>query len=399
MSAEGANQPPRIPIWGIALLTFSGTLGMYVLVPALSQAADELFASNGAIQLTIGLYVLGLASGQLLYGPISDRFGRRPVLIAALSLFVAASLVAMLAQSTLVLIAARLAQGLGGCAGLVLGRVIVRDVFPSRDAAGRIALLNIIMTSGPGLAPIIGGFLTAASGWRSIFAFLALLGVGMLVFVWRIVPETRALRIDDPRTGIMKQYLHLLGSPIFMGYAVGGGCVTTAVYAVYTALPFIFSGRLRLPPQEVGFYLAVISVGIVLGNVATSGLVRRFRLASLVTAGSTLSLLAAIGILVVALSGEVSVPLVLGPAWLFAFAVGLAGPASITLAVDFSPDTIGSASGLYGFTQMLIGAACASAVGIGTNPALAMGIVLVIAAIVQQFAFYIARRAAPSNRA
>jgi len=380
-------------VWGIAVLTFSGTLGMYIFVPALSQAASDFAASPASIQFTISLYVLGLAAGQLVYGPLSDRLGRRPVLMGALGLFVLAGILAMLAPSTPVLIVARALQGMGGCAGLVLGRVIVRDVFPAREAAGRLAMVNIMMTLGPGLAPVLGGALTAGLGWRSVLLFLVLLGGAMLVYVWRFLPETRLLAEGGLASGALMQYRRLLRSRQFMAYAVGGACVTTAVYAIYAGAPFIFTGRLQRPPMEVGLYLGLVSMGIILGNVLASRLVRHVKLLTLVTGASLVSICAALGLLLVALAGTPSVLAVLLPAWFFAFAVGLAGPAVITLAIDAGPDGSGSASGLYGFTQMLVGAACAAGAGLGSDPALATGTVLLLAALIQQAAFTLVRRA------
>src|SRR3954454_23593720 len=152
-----SESAPRPPLWLLVLITLSGTLAMHMFVPALPSAAVDLGASVAAMQTTISLYILGLAFGQLVYGPLSDRFGRRPTLMLGLALYTAAGLAATLAPGVGALIAARLVQALGGCAGLVLGRAMVRDTAEAKDAVRRLALLTLMMMAGPGVAPLIGG--------------------------------------------------------------------------------------------------------------------------------------------------------------------------------------------------------------------------------------------------
>ena len=153
---ESPDRPQIAPLWLLALVTFSGTLGMHIFVPALPFAATDLGASIGEMQLTVSLYILGLAVGQLVYGPLSDRFGRRPTLMVGLVLYTLAGLAAAFAPEVDSLIAARLFQALGGCAGMVLGRAIVRDTSTPEASAQRLALLSLIVSVGPGSAPIIG---------------------------------------------------------------------------------------------------------------------------------------------------------------------------------------------------------------------------------------------------
>ena len=179
-------KPPRLaPLWLLALITFSGTLGMHIFVPALPYAATDLGASIGEMQLTISLYLLGLAVGQLWYGPLSDRYGRRPTLMFGLVVYTLAGLAAAFAPHVHSLIAARLFQALGGCAGMVLGRAIVRDTSTPEASARRLALLGLIVSAGPGSAPIIGSALASTLGWRSIFYLLFVLGIFNFICSWR----------------------------------------------------------------------------------------------------------------------------------------------------------------------------------------------------------------------
>jgi len=165
-----------VPLWLLGLLTFSGPVGIHIFVPALPAAAKDLHATPTALELTISLYILGLAVGQLIYGPASDRFGRRPVLLVGLSIFTIASIAGLFAPDTHTLALARFFQAVGGCSGLVLARAIIRDTSQAHEAARRLALTNLLVTAGPAVAPLIGGGLSALWGWRTILIGLSALG-------------------------------------------------------------------------------------------------------------------------------------------------------------------------------------------------------------------------------
>ena len=211
------------------MVTIGGTLAMHMFIPALPDAARQLGSSNGQMQQTITVYIMGMALGQLIYGPMSDALGRRPVLLAGLSIYTVASLLAFMAPSTDMLIGARLLQALGGCAGLALGRAIARDTATPENAVGSLALLNLMMMIGPGISPSIGSGLDAVFGWRSIFAALALMGLVTAIWVWRLLPETgRPTGQLNWRT-VRTDYRTLLGSPQFLGFAIGGGGATVSV--------------------------------------------------------------------------------------------------------------------------------------------------------------------------
>ncbi len=389
MSAEPAAKPaPKL--WLLVLLALSGTLAMHIFVPALPAAAQDLGAGKAAMQSTISLYILGLAGGQLVYGPLSDGYGRRPALLIGLALYAAASLGAAFAGGVQTLVAARLLQAFGGCAGLVIGRAIVRDTAAPTDAVRRLAMMNLALTVGPGLAPIVGGAISATLGWRFILLGLSALGVVTMLLAARYLPETGQPTGTLSARILADDYRRLLGSRAFLGFAVGGGCATTSMYAFIAAAPFIFTEDLHQPPQAVGLYLAVLIVGVSVGSVLATRLVRVLPIERLMVGANLLSVFGALTFLVSVLLGHASVPTVVGSMLLFTLGAGMASPAALTKAVSVDPKVVGSAAGLYGFTQMAIGALCTSLAGLGAEPAFASAAVLVAAGIVAQVAFWIA---------
>ena len=398
--AEGSSEAgrARVPLWLLTLFTFSGTLGMHIFVPALPLAAHDLGAGVSAMQMTVSLYIAGLAVGQLVYGPLSDRFGRRPMLIAGLALYTAASVAGALAANVDALILARLFQAFGGCAGLVLGRAIVRDTSHPREAVRRLAMMNLMVTLGPGVAPLVGGALALAAGWRAVFLALTALGLANLLLAWRKLPETGPPATSVKASRLARDYWSLLRSPAFLGFSVGGGCATTALYGFIAAAPFVFVNQLHRAPSEVGVYVAILVSGVWLGSVLASRLVMRAPLSRLLIGANGLGMAAAFALLGAALTGRLSVAIVIGSMFVFTLGAGIAAPAALTSAVSVNARVIGSASGLYGFTQMAVGALCTALVGLGQNPALSAGIVLSAASVVGQAAFWIALRQPTSGK-
>jgi DHA1 family bicyclomycin/chloramphenicol resistance-like MFS transporter len=385
--AKSAIGPP--PLWLLALITVSGTLAMHIFVPALPDAGEMLRASPSHMQLTLSAYIVGLAVGQLTYGPISDRFGRRPVLLAGLTVYLLASAAAYAAPTVDALIAMRFLQALGACAGLVLGRAIVRDNYSGEDAVRKLSLMNLMILAGPGLSPLVGSFLVVTTGWRSIFALLAILGLANLLLIWRLLPETARGQVQDAKE-ILLNYGRLLRSRRFLGFAIGGGFATTSTYAFIGAAPFIFVSQLHRPAEEVGIYLTVNIIGAWIGSLTTSRLIGRTPAHRIMLIGNFLSCVGGAACLYFALAGTHSVAAVLVPMLLFTYGAGMASPAALAQSLSINPEIAGSASGLYGCAQMAIGAVCTALVSFGGNPALSAGIVLLGAAVLAQLCFWAA---------
>ena len=358
-----ASGSRRAPFALLVALTACGTMGMHVIVPALPATARALHMSIGTTQLTITLYLIGLALGQLLYGPISDRLGRRPVLLVGLSLFTVASVATALAPNPAILIGARILQSIGGCAGLVLGRAAVRDGATPDKAASQLAMLTLVMSAVPALAPAVGGYLTAYVHWRASYVLLAAMGGATLLATWLAMPETNRDRIAGASArSLLGGYAFLGRSRLFLGYALGGACSTTSFYAFMSASPFIFENVLHRPTQEVGLYYVVLMGGVAFGSFLANRLSRRLRLRQGLRLANTVGIAGALAFAAIDAAGLLSGPAMTAAMTLFMVGAGMASPFALAGSVSVNPRTIGAASALYGFFQMGYGMLCTIAV-------------------------------------
>ena len=364
----------RAPLWLLVLVTLSGTMAMHIFVPALPVAGAALQASPASMQQTITLYVLGLAFGQLIYGPISDTWGRRPALLVGLSLYLVASIMALCAPSLQWLLAARLLQALGGAAGITLGRAIVRDTSSPERTTKDLALLNLLTLVGPGLSPIIGSYLADHFGWRAIYVFLVLMACAMVVCSYKLLPETNGQRRALEVSGIAKDYRSLLSNPAFAGFMLGGACSTTALYPYLATVPYIVHEQLGYAISSVGWFAAVTIVGASLGTLLTRRLVGRVSADRFLYGGAALGCAMAVALLVIHLMGWLTGPILIAITFTMTFGAGLASPAALAKSLSSAPGLTGSAAGLYGFGQMAMGALGTQLVGFGDDPAVACAV-------------------------
>ena len=347
----------RAPFALIVAITACGTLGMHLIIPALPETARALNVSPGAIQLTITLYLIGLAIGQLIYGPISDCFGMRPVLIAGLALFTLAGIATAAAPGVLTLVVARVLQSIGACSGLVLGRAIVRDLAPPDRAAAQLAMLTLVMSAAPAIAPVLGGYATAWIGWRAAFALLAIVGAATLAAAVLLLPETNRLQ-SGTRASLLVGSLRLFRSRAFCGYVLGGACTTTSFYAFMAASPFILIELLHQPTERVGLYYLLLMAGVAAGSLLANRIAGRIRVRVALRLANSFAIAGAALFMLADLTGIISVVTVIAPVVLFMVGAGMASPFALSGAVSVNPHAIGAASGLYGFTQMAYGALC-----------------------------------------
>jgi DHA1 family bicyclomycin/chloramphenicol resistance-like MFS transporter len=363
---------------------------MHLIIPALPDTARDLHVSPGAIQLTITLYLIGLAIGQLIYGPISDRFGRRPVLLGGLALFTFAGIATAAAPGALTLVVARVLQSIGACAGLVLGRAIVRDSAAADRAAAQLAMLTMVMSMAPAIAPVLGGYATAWIGWRAAFALLAIVGSVTLLLAVLLLPETNRAQTGT-RASMLVGSLRLFRSRAFCGYILGGACTTTSFYAFMAASPFILVDLLHQPTERVGLYYLLLMAGVAVGSFTANRIAGRVRVQFALRLANSLAIAGAALFLAADLTGMLSVTTVIAPVVLFMVGAGMASPFALSGAVSVNPHAIGAASGLYGFTQMAYGALCTVIVEVWhPGSVLTVAVVLLGSALLGQAALSLA---------
>jgi len=359
---DHARAQERTP-WGLlALLIATTSIGpttLNIVVPALPEIANRLASDVATIQLTVSIYLVGLATGQLFMGPLSDRFGRRPVLLAGLALTAAASVLALKMGTASSLIVARILQALGASAGLVVSRAIIRDLFDREHAASMIGLVATVMVVVPLFGPLLGGLLDMGFGWEAIFLFTAVTSALVVVWAALVLPETRSLNIPTgAKAGFFRDLIALSHSPRFFGYVLAGGFGSGTFFAFLGAGPHVIITLMERSPAEYGIWFAISSVGYMSGNFLASRLSTRLGIDRLIWWGIAVE---AIG--VVATTVLVGTLLHWGPAVLIfpqlivGIGNGLMLPGAISGAVSIRPQAAGTAAGITGFIQMALGAA------------------------------------------
>lgn len=374
-------------------ISISGTFPIHIFVPALPEAARDLAVSPAAIQLSITAYLVGLSIGQLVLGILSDQFGRRPVLLVGLALYVLASALAAMSPNLGMLLAARVLQAIGGCSGLVLGRAITRDAAGPAKAAAQMAILGASISIGPALAPIVGGQIAAHLGWRWIFIVLAGVNSALLLATVMTLPETYLARSRVAVGDYVRRYLRLLRTPIFLQFCIGGAFATTSFYAFVGAAPFILRETFGLSVDAVGVVFLLVVGSLTLGSLLASRVAGFLSPKIVVRAAVSAMTLASLLLVVLGLVDAMTFWGLLLPVMGITFSIGLCSPFAMTGAVNVDAAAIGAASGLYGCLQMAAGALIIAAVGmVPTELSMAMSIVLLGASGIACIAFWLPAR-------
>ena len=344
-------------IAGSAAIGALGPFGMHVLLPALPAIAVDFSASTSTVQLLISLSLMAIAFGNLMVAPLSDRFGRRSVIVAGLSLFLAGSLAGLLAPSLDWLIAARIVQAFGGGAAMAVARASVTDFFGIGRSANALATMATAVLVVPMFAPILGGFTVESAGWRAAFALALALGAGVLYFVLTRVEETHAAtRSAGPSLQTFISYRRLLGSPEYLRFVAFGSCMMGAVTVFITSAPHVAIDVLGVTPSNYGLLFFLPAFAAFSGFFYTARMAHRVGGARLMRIGAVLSVAGA-GTLAGGILLGISHPLALFlPGMLVCGGNALAAPNSTTGAITSAPDMAGAASGMLGFVQLLMGA-------------------------------------------
>lgn len=370
MPEPTARRRPAVLVSLIAAATL-GMLASTIYVPSIPAIAAGFGTKAARVQLTFVSYLLAFALGMLVLGPLSDRYGRRRTMIFGMALSTLASLACTMSPSIAFLIGARAVQGIGACAGMVVGRATIRDLYGRDGAAQVIAALAIVATLVQSFAPIPGGYLQAWIGWRANFAAVTLYALAATLLAARYVPDTRTISATASQaatklaTDMLAIYRRLAGARRFMAYAL----VATGAHAgfhIFTAgAPSVLIGGLGIRPEAYGFYASLPPIGFLAGSFLSNRLTCRLGIDSLIVIGSII--LAPAGLTMVALAmlhlhGPYAV---VGPMIFICCASGLITPNAIAGSLGVSATNIGAASGLASFLQMTGAAVATAALSLG----------------------------------
>jgi MFS transporter, DHA1 family, multidrug resistance protein len=376
----------------IVLLSAISALGpaaMQILLPALPIIRESFSVSISVAQLTLSLSMLSIAIATLVYGPLSDKFGRKPVLMGGMLVTLIGSIFCMLAPTIEMLIISRVIQAFGGAVGLVVARAIVRDVYGPADSARIIATLVMVMVVIPMLSPALGGELMVRFDWHAVFVFIAGLSALLMLVLTLRLPETLLEPVPFEGIGdVLSTYVRLLNSRIFCGYAFSVTFVSVVFFSFISAAPEIMVSALERPATEYGYYFIMIPAGFMAGNFLSTRFSKRMGIYRMIDYGSRISLLG-IGLALLLQVIGLHHPLALFlPVAIAIFGNGITLPNAQTGAINEFPRFAGSASGLTGFLQMAFSAAAAQLVAIIFNgTAFPLLILMLIASLFSLLSF------------
>jgi DHA1 family bicyclomycin/chloramphenicol resistance-like MFS transporter len=353
----------------LGALTAIGPLAIDMYLPSLPTIARELGATAAAVQASLAAYYIGIAIGQALYGPLSDRVGRKPALYLGLGIFCVASLGCANATGVRMLVAFRFLQALGGCAPIVVPRAVVRDYFDQHGSVRMLSMLMLVMGLAPILAPLIGGQLLVNFGWRSVFWLLATYAITWLTLVWIFLPESlpRERRRRQPIGVVLATYAQLARDRAYMGYALSGALIFAGLLAYIAGSPFVFIEIFHVPPERFGLFFGTNALGIIAGSQVNRWLAGRMATRRIVRIMLTVAMTSGLVLLFDAWSGFGGFAGILVPLFCFISSHGFVLPNTTALAMAPHGNRAGSASALLGTLQFVLGSAAGSLVGAFAN--------------------------------
>lgn len=384
----GARRTGLLVTFVLGGLTATPPLAMDMYLPSLPEVTRSLHAPAATVQLTLTACLAGMALGQLVVGPMSDRWGRRRPLLAGLAVYVVATALCAFAPGIGLLVAFRLVQGLAGAAGIVIARAVVRDLYDGVAMARFFSTLMLISGVAPVVAPLVGGQVLRFTDWRGVFVVLTAVGIALSALVWAKLPETLA-PADRHGGGVgeaLSAMRRLLADRVFTGYMLAGGFTFAALFAYISASPFVIQDLYGASPQTFSLLFGANSVGLVIaGQINGKLLVGRVALEKVLATGLALVVLAATALLLMSTGvlGRVGLAPVAAALFVLMSAMGLALPNTQALALMRVRHTAGSASALLGTSSFLVGAVASPLVGIaGEHTAVPMAVVQLVAATV-----------------
>lgn len=333
-------------------------LTLNIIQPSIPGFVTTFATDYATAQLTLTGYLLSFALSQLFHGPLSDRYGRRPIVLGGFVVFLIGTLACALSNSVETLVASRILQAVGGCAGFVLARAIVRDMHGREKSASQLGYITTVMVVAPMLAPALGGLIDLHLGWRGIFLFLGIFGAVVLAFASRQLHETRILVADAPRVSFAHSFSVLIRNRLFVAHTATLATTAATFFAFLGGAPYVVVTLQNEPPSTYGLYFVIGSFGYMTGNFIAGRTAERVGAASLIRYGTYI---AVAGALLMALSQWLwpMVPLALFlPMLPISMAQGLTLPSVTASAVSVRPDLAGAAAGISGAIQLGFSALC-----------------------------------------
>jgi DHA1 family bicyclomycin/chloramphenicol resistance-like MFS transporter len=359
----------KAPIGLVILLTslvMVGQMSTSMYLPSLPSLATDLSVEPAGIKLTMTVFLAAFAAAQLFFGPLSDRYGRRPALFLGLALYVAGTVGCALAPDLISLILSRFVQGFGACAGPAIARAMVRDRFERAEGARILAYICMAMAVGPAVGPIIGGLLQVHLGWRAIFAALVVFGAAVWIAAARGLAESLAKPSPDAlQPGkLARNYFELLTHRVFVGNMLITAFIFGGMFTYATGVPFVLIEQLGMSPDLFGMVFIFTVTGSVTGSAIASRAAFSVPGDVMTAIGAITSLTGGVLMLAFALGGAVSAVTIVGPMMIFMSGFGMAAPSAMAGAMAPFPKTAGAASAMIGFAQMAMAALGSTAIAI-----------------------------------
>jgi MFS transporter, DHA1 family, multidrug resistance protein len=380
-----AQVPPRSRLRYLELIVLMGVLQAFaplsidMYLPSMPLLEKVFHASTAQVQTTLVTFLLGFAVGQSLYGPVTDRFGRKPPLYFSLVLFVVSSAACALTTSIIALAIFRLLQAIGACGGAVVSRAMVRDLFPPEDLRRVFSMLILVLGVSPLIAPFIGGYLLVWFGWTSVFWTQAGLGAVTLLAMHFRLAESLAPEHARPlhMTHVLASYKQLFEDRTFVGASFVCGFSSAGMFAYIASAPFVFINLYKLPPQRFGWLFGVIAAGLIGASQVNGRMSHSIPLWQVLRVANLVQLVAGILVLVTALTGFGGLIGIFAPVFVYMCAVGFVFPNGSAIAMMRHGKMAGTASALLGTNQFAIAAVTTIALGaIDNATALPMAIVI-----------------------
>lgn len=349
----------------LGAITLIGPLAIHLFLPVMPAVKTAFAISDALVELTFSVTLFTMAIVTLFYGSLSDRYGRRPVLLGGLVLFVIGSALSAFAASVAMLIGGRVIQAVGAGCGLTLSRAIARDAYGPETLVKAIAYLTMAYTIGPMIAPTLGGLLTDMFSWRAAFWFAFAASAAIFAMSYFVLFETKHRGDGPARHGsVLLHYITLLGSPRFVAYVLQPGALSFAFFAIAAASPLLMKDILGASGLEYGLYFLMFPIGYTSGNWISVRLSGRVPIDTMVLLGSILSFILFTAQAVLILAGALSPLLIFLPGGLVSFSQGLSMPNAQAGAMRIEPSLAGTAAGLGVFAQMFLSAISAELFGI-----------------------------------